>query len=72
MSKRLKEMNILRNILAECLDLEISGGQRDGEGAVDREEVLSVKLDPQFPRERFFRVANGAVRRNRRRHWSSR
>lgn len=65
MSKGLEEMNILSNILTEGLDLEIAGGQRDGEGAVHREEALSVELDPQPPRQSFFR---GGYARRRNRH----
>lgn len=61
-------MNILSNILTERLDLEVAGGQRDGEGAVHREEALSVELDPQPPRQSFFAEANGGDARRNRHH----
>lgn len=67
-SKGLEEMNILSNILTERLDLEIAGGKRDGEGAVHREEALSVKPDPQLPRQSLFRAADGGDARRRNRH----
>ena len=66
MGEGLEEMKILSDVVAESIELEIAGGERDCERSVHSEDRFPAELDPATPRE-----ADLAVDRHRRRRLRS-
>jgi len=54
-------MNVLGDVMVEGINVQITGGQGDGEGSVHGEDGFTSELDPKPSRESGFAVAVAVV-----------
>lgn len=50
-------MNVLGDVMVEGINVQITGGQGDGEGSVHGEDGFARELDPKASRQSGFAVA---------------